>query len=125
MGELHTRTFSCYWHSGRGCQGETQQPGAGQLRDIRASHRRGARALEAGDEEVIMQKQRKRGRSFKRQSSPLRSRKMTFECIEVCFQGSVRAFMEVSSFVAWVNSIPGPSLVIGIRGVGAKEGPDS
>ena len=50
---------------------------------------------------------------------------MTFERIEVCFQGSVRAFMEVSSFNAWVNSIPGPSRVIGIQGVGAKDGPDS
>ena len=72
-----------------------------------------------------MQKQRKRGRSFRRQASPHRFRKMTFECIEVCFQRSVRAFMEVPSFVAWVNSIPGPSRVIGIRGVGAKEGHDS
>ena len=78
-----------------------------------------------GDEGVIMQKQRKRGRSFRHQSSPHRFRKMTFECIEVCFQGSVRAFMEVASFVAWVNSIPGPSHAIGIRGVGTKEGPDS
>ena len=69
--------------------------------------------------------QRKRGRSFRRQSSHHHSRKMTFERIEVCFQGSVRAFMKVSSFIAWVNSIPGPSRVIGIRGVGAKEGPDS
>ena len=33
--------------------------------------------------------------------------------------------MEVLSFVAWVNSIPGPSSATGIRGVGAKEGPDS
>ena len=33
--------------------------------------------------------------------------------------------MEVPSFVAWVNSIPGPSRVIGTRGVGAKDGPDS
>ena len=71
-----------------------------------------------------MQKQRKRGRSFRPRSSPHRSRKMTFERIEVCFQGSVRAFMEVPSFVAWVNSIPGPSRVIGIRDAGAKEGPD-
>ena len=54
-----------------------------------------------------------------------RKRKMTFERIEVCFQGSVRAFMEVPSFVAWVHSIPGPSCIIGIQGVGAKEGPDS
>ena len=33
--------------------------------------------------------------------------------------------MEIPSFVAWVNSIPGPSRVIGIRGVSAKDGPDS
>ena len=31
--------------------------------------------------------------------------------------------MKVSSFVTWVNSIPGPSRVVGIWGVGAKEGP--
>ena len=79
--------------------------------------------MSTGAEVVIMQ--RKRGRSFRRQSSHHCSRKMTFERIEVCFQSSVRAFMEVSSFVAWVNSIPGPSHIIGIRGVGAKEGPDS
>ena len=70
-----------------------------------------------------MQKQRKRGRSFRRQSLPLCPRKMSLERIEVCFQGSVRAFMEIASFTAWVNSIRGPSKVIGIRGVSAKSGP--
>ena len=79
--------------------------------------------VSTGDEGVIMQ--RKRGRSFRRQSSHHHSRKMTFERIEVCSQGSVRAFMKVSSFIAWVNSIPRPSRGIGIRGVGDKEGPDS
>ena len=79
--------------------------------------------VSVGDEGVIMQ--RKKGRSFRRQSSHHHSRKMTFESIEVCFQGSVRVFMEVSSFNVWVNSIPGPSRVIDIRGVGAKDGPNS
>ena len=78
-----------------------------------------------GGMEAIMQKQRKRGRTFRRQSLPHRSRKMFFECIEVSFQGSVRAFMEIPSFVDWVNSIQGPSHVIGIRVVTAKGGPDS
>ena len=75
--------------------------------------------------EAIMQKRRKRGRSFRCQSLPHRSRKMSFEHIELCFQGSVRAFMEITSFVAWVNSIQGPSQVIGIRGVSAMGGPDN
>ena len=33
--------------------------------------------------------------------------------------------MEIPTFVAWVNSIQGPSQLIGIRGVSAKGGPDS
>ena len=78
-----------------------------------------------GGMEAIMQKQRKRGRTFRRQSLPHHSRKMSFECIEVSFQGSVRAFMEIPSFVASENSIQGPSQVIGIRGVSAKGGPGS
>ena len=78
----------------------------------------GGEGLSTGDEGVIMQ--RKRGGSFRRESSHHHSKKMTFERIEVCFQGSVRVFMEVSSFIAWVNSIPGPSHVIGIQGVGGK-----
>ena len=53
MGELHTKTFSCYWHSGCGFLGGTRQPGAGQLRDIHASHGRGARALEAAPHRVL------------------------------------------------------------------------
>ena len=40
-----------------------------------------------------MQKQRKRRTTFRRQSLPHRSRKMSFERIEVSFQGSVRAFI--------------------------------
>ena len=62
-----------------------------------------------GGMEAILQKQRKRARTFRVQSLPHRSRKMSFECIEVSFQGSVRDFMEILSFVAWVNSIQGPS----------------
>ena len=72
-----------------------------------------------------MQKQRKRGRSFRRQSLPHHPSKVSFERIEVCFQGSVRAFMEIPFFVNWMNSIQGPSQVIGIRGVSAKGGPDN
>ena len=72
-----------------------------------------------------MQRQRKRGKSFRHQTLPHRSRKMPFECIEICFQGSVRAFMEIPSFVAWVNSLQGPSQVLGIQGVSAKGRPDS
>ena len=78
-----------------------------------------------GGIEAIMQKQRKRGRSFRHQSLPHRSRKMSFERIKICFQGSVRAFMEISSFFVWVNSLQGPSQVIGIWGLSAKGGPDS
>ena len=54
---------------------------------------------------------------------PRRPRKMSLEHIEVCFQGSVRAFMEIASFTTWVNSVRGLSKVIGIRGVSAKSGP--
>ena len=43
--------------------------------------------------------------------------------IEICFQGSVRAFSDIASFTAWVNSVRGPSKVIGIHGVSAKSGP--
>ena len=70
-----------------------------------------------------MQKQRKRGRSFRRQSLPHHPGKMSLEHIEVCFQDSVRAFMETASFTAWVNSIRGLSKVIGNHGVSAKSGP--
>ena len=61
--------------------------------------------MSTGGTEAIMQKQRKRGRSFRRQSLPRRPRKMSLEHIEVCFQGSVRAFMKIASFTAWVNSV--------------------
>ena len=42
--------------------------------------------------------------------------------IEICFQGFVHAFLDFSSFAAWVNSIQGASKVNGICGVGVKHG---
>ena len=79
--------------------------------------------MSTGGSEAIMQKQRKRGRSFRCQSLPRRPRKMSLQHIKVCFQGSVRAFIEITPFTAWVNSVRGPSKVIGIRDVSAKSGP--
>ena len=69
-----------------------------------------------------IQKQKKRGRNFKRHSLPRRRRKMLLSHIEVCFQGSVLTFKDIPSFATWVQSVEGSSKVIGIRGVGAQQG---
>ena len=61
-----------------------------------------------------IQKQKKRGRNFKRHSLPRRRRKMLLSHIEVCFQGSVLAFKDIPSFATWVQSVEGSSKVIGI-----------
>ena len=65
---------------------------------------------------------KKRGRPFKHHSLPRCCRKMLLSHIEICFQGSVRAFPDISSFAAWVNSVEGISKVIGICGVGSQHG---
>ena len=69
-----------------------------------------------------IQKQKKRGRDFKRHSLPCRCRKMLRSHIEVCFQGSVLAFKDIPSFATWVHLVEGSFKVIGIRGVGARHG---
>ena len=69
-----------------------------------------------------IQKQKKKGRNFKRRSLPRRCRKMLLSHIEVCFQGSVLAFKNIPSFATWVQSIEGSSKAIGIRSVGAQQG---
>ena len=45
-----------------------------------------------------IQKQKKKGRNFKRYSLLRRRRKMLLSHIEVCFQGSVLAFKDIPSF---------------------------
>ena len=45
-----------------------------------------------------IQKQKKRGRNFKRHFLPCRHRKMLLSHIEVCFHGSVLAFKDIPSF---------------------------
>ena len=79
--------------------------------------------MSTGGTKANLHKQRKRGRSFRRQSLSCRPKKMSLANIEICFQGSVRAFSDIASFTAWVNSVRGPSKVIGIRGISAKSGP--
>ena len=69
-----------------------------------------------------IQKQKKRGRNFKRHSLPRCRRKMLLSHIEVCFQGSVLAFKDIPSFATWVQSVEGSSKIIGIRGVGEQQG---
>ena len=69
-----------------------------------------------------MQKQRRKGKPFKRHLQPCRRRKMLLSHLEICFQDAVRSFSDVSSFLGWVNSVEGPSKVVGIQGVGAKDG---
>ena len=82
----------------------TKHPGEGPRDDKEAGDLLTPKGgVSTGDMGANMQKQRKRGRSFRCQSLPRRSRKMSFERIEVCSHGSVRAFMEIPSFVAWVK----------------------
>ena len=69
-----------------------------------------------------IQKQKKRGRNFKRHSLPRRRRKMLLSHIEVCFQGSVLTFKDIPPFATWVQPVEGFSRVIGICGVGAQQG---
>ena len=75
-----------------------------------------------GGTKANMQKQKIRDRPFKHHSQPRRCRNMLLSHIEICFQGSVCAFPDFSSFAARVNSIQGASKVISIRGIGAKHG---
>ena len=75
-----------------------------------------------GSTMASIQKQKKRGKNFKRHSLPCRRRKMLLLHIEVCFQESVLAFNDIPSFATWMQSVEGSSKVIGIRGVGAEQG---
>ena len=75
-----------------------------------------------GSTKANSQKQKKRGKNFRCHALPRRRWKMLLSHIEVCFQGSVLAFKDILSFVAWVNSAGGSSKVIGIRGVGGRHG---
>ena len=69
-----------------------------------------------------MQKQRKSGKSFKHHLQPCCHGKMLLSHLEICFQGTVRSFSDISSFMEWENSMKGSSKVIGIRGVAATNG---
>ena len=58
-----------------------------------------------GSNMANIQKQKKRGRNFKRHSLPHCRRKMLLSDIEVYFQGSALTFKDIPSFAAWVQSV--------------------